>query len=69
MRIPGEGISRFQTAFGEAGLGRRGPGGRFGSHQTARRKQWRHTATRYDELASNVPGFIKLASILLRLKR
>lgn len=34
----------------------------------ARLKQWRRIATRYDKLAANFLGFIKLASILLWLK-
>lgn len=34
----------------------------------ARLKQWRRIATRYDKLASNFLGFIKLASIMLWLK-
>lgn len=34
----------------------------------ARLKQWRRIATRYDKLAANFLGFIKLASIMLWLK-
>ena len=34
----------------------------------ARLKQWRCIATRYDKLAANFRGFIKLASIMLWLK-
>jgi transposase len=34
----------------------------------ARIKQWRRIATRYDKLAANFLGFIKLASIMLWLK-
>jgi len=34
----------------------------------AKLKQWRRIATRYDKLAANFLGFIKLASIMLRLK-
>jgi transposase len=34
----------------------------------ARIKQWRRIATRYDKLATNFLGFIKLASIMLSLK-
>ena len=34
----------------------------------ARLKQWRCIATRYDKLAANFLGFIKLASIMLWLK-
>ena len=31
-------------------------------------KQWRRIATRYDKLAANFLGFIKLASIMLWIK-
>lgn len=31
-------------------------------------KQWRRIATRYDKLAANFLGFVKLASIMLWLK-
>jgi len=31
-------------------------------------KQWRRIATRYDKLAANFIGFVKLASIMLWLK-
>jgi transposase len=34
----------------------------------AKLKQWRRIATRYDKLAANFMGFIKLASIMLWLK-
>lgn len=34
----------------------------------AKLKQWRRIATRYDKLAANFLGFIKLASIMLWLK-
>jgi transposase len=34
----------------------------------AKLKQWRRIATRYDKLATNFLGFIKLASIMLWLK-
>ena len=34
----------------------------------ARLKQWRRIATRYDKLAANFLGFIKIASIMLWLK-
>lgn len=34
----------------------------------ARLKQWRRIATRYDKIAANILGFIKLASIMLWLK-
>lgn len=34
----------------------------------ARLKQWRRIATRYDKLATNFLGFVKLASIMLWLK-
>lgn len=34
----------------------------------ARLKQWRRIATRYDKIAANFLGFIKLASIMLWLK-
>lgn len=34
----------------------------------AKLKQWRRIATRYDNLAANFLGFIKLASIMLLLK-
>jgi len=34
----------------------------------AKLKQWRRIATRYDKLAANFFGFIKLASIMLWLK-
>lgn len=34
----------------------------------ARPKQWRRIAIRYDKLAANLLGFIKLASIMLWLK-
>jgi transposase len=34
----------------------------------AKLKQWRRIATRYDKLASNFLGFVKLASIMLWLK-
>jgi transposase len=32
-------------------------------------KQWRRIATRYDKLAANFIGFIKIASVMLWLKR
>ena len=35
----------------------------------AKLKQWRRGATRHDKLAANFLGFIKLASIMLWLKR
>jgi transposase len=35
----------------------------------AKLKQWRRIATRYDKLAANFLGFVKLASIMLWLKR
>jgi transposase len=34
----------------------------------AKLKQWRRIATRYDKLAANFLGFIKLASIMMWLK-
>ena len=34
----------------------------------ARLKQWRRIATRYDKLAANFLGFIKIAAIMLWLK-
>jgi transposase len=34
----------------------------------AKLKQWRRIATRYDKLAANFLGFIKIASIMLWLK-
>jgi len=34
----------------------------------SRLKQWRRIATRYDKLAANFLGFIKLAAIMLWLK-
>ena len=34
----------------------------------AKLKQWRRIATRYDKLAANFLGFVKLASIMLWLK-
>ncbi len=34
----------------------------------ARLKQWRRIATRYDKLAANFLGFVKLASIMLWIK-
>ncbi len=34
----------------------------------AKLKQWRRIATRYDKLAASFLGFVKLASIMLRLK-
>lgn len=34
----------------------------------AKLKQWRRIATRYDKIAANFLGFIKLASIMLWLK-
>jgi transposase len=34
----------------------------------AKLKQWRRVATRYDKLAANFLGFVKLASIMLWLK-
>lgn len=34
----------------------------------AKLKQWRRIATRYDKLATNFLGFVKLASIMLWLK-
>lgn len=34
----------------------------------AKIKQWRRIATRYDKLAANFLGFIKLASIMLWIK-
>lgn len=34
----------------------------------AKLKQWRRIATRYDKLAENFLGFVKLASIMLWLK-
>ncbi|KIM00453.1 Mobile element protein [Paramagnetospirillum magnetotacticum MS-1] len=34
----------------------------------ARLKQWRRIATRYDKLAANFLGFVKLASIMFWLK-
>lgn len=34
----------------------------------ARLEQWRRIATRYDKLAANFLGFVKLASIMLWLK-
>jgi len=34
----------------------------------AKLKQWRRIATRYDKLAANFLGFVKLASIILWLK-
>lgn len=34
----------------------------------AKLKQWRRIATRYDKLAANYLGFVKLASIMLWLK-
>nr|WP_267972876.1 transposase [Allorhizobium ampelinum] len=34
----------------------------------AKLKQWRRIATRYDKLAANFLGFIKLASIMLWIK-
>lgn len=34
----------------------------------AKLKQWRGIATRYDKLAANFLGFVKLASIMLWLK-
>ena len=34
----------------------------------ARIKQWRRIATRYDKLAANFLGFVKLASIMLWIK-
>ena len=35
---------------------------------SARLKQWRRVATRYDKLAANFCGFVTLASIMLWLK-
>lgn len=34
----------------------------------AKLKQWRRIATRYDKIAANFLGFVKLASIMLWLK-
>ena len=34
----------------------------------AKLKQWRRIATRYDKLAANFLGFVKIASIMLWLK-
>lgn len=34
----------------------------------AKLKQWRRIATRYDKLAANFLGFVKLASIMIWLK-
>lgn len=34
----------------------------------AKLKQWRRIATRYDKLAANFLGYVKLASIMLWLK-
>jgi transposase len=34
----------------------------------ARLKQWRRIATRYDKLAANFLGFIKIASIMMWIK-
>ena len=48
---------------GVLGKQRWGIGGFF-----AKLKQWRRIATRYDKLAANFLGFVKLASIMLWLK-
>ncbi|ESW92703.1 transposase [Mesorhizobium sp. LSJC280B00] len=34
----------------------------------AKPKQWRRIAARYDKIAANFLGFVKLAAIMLRLK-
>jgi transposase len=34
----------------------------------AKFKQWRRIATRYDKIAANFVGFVKIAAILLWLK-
>ncbi len=62
--IPPRRNRKFQRTYDQLAYKRRwGIEGFF-----ARLKQWRRIATRYDKLAANFLGFIKLASIMLWLK-
>jgi len=62
--IPPRRHRKFQHAYDEFAYKQRwGIEGFF-----AKLKQWRRVATRYDKLAANFLGFIKLASIMLWLK-
>jgi transposase len=62
--IPPRRHRRYQHAYDQIAYRQRwGIEGFF-----AKLKQWRRIATRYDKLAANFLGFIKLASIMLWIK-
>ena len=62
--IPAKSSRRFQHIHDRAAYKERwGVEAFFG-----KLKQWRRIATRYDKLAANFLGFVKLASIMLWLK-
>jgi transposase len=62
--IPPRRHRRYQHAYDQIAYRQRwGIEGFF-----AKLKQWRRIATRYDKLAANFLGFIKLASIMLWIR-